>query len=73
MDQQEIVSEIESRAAKLELSISQVCEAAGIYPSTFSRWKLSEKNPKPIGATIKSLNALTTALDRLETQKKLAA
>lgn len=66
MDQQEIIAGIESRAAKLGLSVSKLCEIAGIYPSTFSRWKLSEKNPEPIGATIKSLHALTTALDELE-------
>lgn len=69
MDQQEIIAEIESRAARLGLTISKVCEVAGIHATTFSRWKLSERNPEPVGATIKSLNALTTALDQLETKQ----
>lgn len=66
MDQQQIIAEIEVRAGALDLTISRLCELAGIYPSTFSRWKLSEKNPEPVGATIKSLNALTSKLDELE-------
>jgi hypothetical protein len=66
MDQQEIIAEIEGRAVKLGVPISRLCEQAGIHPTTFSRWKLSDKNPDPIGATLKSLHALTNALDELE-------
>lgn len=66
MDQQEIIASIEARAEALGLPMSKVCELADIHPTTFSRWKQSEKNPEPIGATIKSLNALTSALDELE-------
>lgn len=73
MDQQDIIREIESRAAKLELSISELCQKAGVHPTTFSRWKVSEKNPQPIGATIKSLSALTGELDRLEVAQLKAA
>lgn len=73
MDQQDIVAVIEERAAKLKLSISDVCQEAGVHPTTFSRWKKSDKNPQPIGATIKSLSALTDALDRLEGDQKRAA
>lgn len=72
MDQQEIIAEIESRAAKLGLTMSDLCQAAKVHPTTFSRWKKSEKNPEPVGATIKSLNALTTALDSLEGKRKAA-
>jgi hypothetical protein len=73
MDQQDIIREIESRAAKLELSISDLCQEASVHPTTFSRWKKSEKNPQPIGATLKSLSALTDALDRLENARLKAA
>lgn len=73
VNQQDIIAEIESRAAKLKLPISRVCEAADVHPTTFSRWKLSEKNPDPVGATLKSLEALHTALDQFEDQKKRAA
>lgn len=66
MNQQDIIAEIESRAARLKLPISEVCETAGVHPTTFSRWKKSEKNPDPIGATLKTIEALTAALDRLE-------
>lgn len=72
MDQQDIISEIEERAAKLKLPISEVCREAGVHPTTFSRWKLSEKNSQPIGATIKSLSALTETLDRLEGGREAA-
>jgi hypothetical protein len=72
MDQQDIVRDVESRAAKLGISINELCQEAGVHPTTFSRWKKSEKNPQPIGATIKSLSALTAALDRREQQPKAA-
>lgn len=73
MDQQDIIATIESRAGKLGISISEVCQQAKVHPTTFSRWKKSEKNPQPIGATIKSLSAITDVLDRLEGGQKAAA
>lgn len=69
MDQQEIIAGIEDRADKLGVPISKLCEEAGIHPTTFSRWKKSEKNPDPIGATLKSLTALTAALDARESKE----
>lgn len=72
MDQQDIIATIESRAAKLGLSINDVCQEARVHPTTFSRWKKSEKNPQPIGATLKSLSAITDVLDRLEAHKAAA-
>lgn len=72
MDQQDIIAEIESRAAKLKLPINELCREAEVHPTTFSRWKLSERNPHPIGATIKSLSALTNALDRIEALRSAA-
>lgn len=73
MDQQDIIATIEIRAAKLNISISELCQEAGVHPTTFSRWKKSEKNPQPIGATIKSLSALTDELDRRENPQSAAA
>ncbi len=73
MDQQTIIAEIEARAAALSLSISEVCRQAGVHPTTFSRWKLSEKNPDPVGATIKSLRALCDILDAEEASQPKAA
>jgi transcriptional regulator with XRE-family HTH domain len=72
MDQQDIIAKVEGRAAKLGLSINEVCQQAGVHPTTFSRWKKSEKNPQPIGATLKSLSAITDVLDRLEAVRDAA-
>lgn len=72
MDQQDIIADIEERAAKLRLSINELCQNAGVHPTTFSRWKLSERNPQPIGATLKSLSAITQELDRAEAHKSAA-
>ena len=72
MDQQDIIAKIEERAARLKLPIGDLCRQANVHPTTFSRWKLSEKNPVPIGATIKSLCALTEVLDRLEGDREAA-
>ena len=66
MDQQTIIAEIEARAKALALPMGEVCRRAGLHPTTFSRWKLSDKNPEPIGATIKSLSALSDVLDAAE-------
>lgn len=72
MDQQDIIADIERRAKEAGVSISELCEEAGIHPTTFSRWKRSDRNPAPIGATIKSLSALTDALDRIEARPQAA-
>lgn len=66
MDQQHMIEDIEARAKAAGVSMRQVCESAGIHPTTFSRWKVSEKNPEPIGATLASLNKLDAALRKAE-------
>lgn len=58
MDQQSIIAGIEQRAKDAGLTMSEVCSRAGVHPTTFSRWKRSDKNPDPIGATLKSLAKL---------------
>lgn len=66
MDQQTIIAGFEARARALGLPMSQVCDAAGVHPTTFSRWKRSERNPKPVGASLKSLAALDAAIAAAE-------
>ena len=65
MDQQQIVERIEAQAAALGISIGDVCRKADVHPTTFSRWKRSERNPEPIGATLNSIRKLDEALDAL--------
>src|SRR3546814_19859250 len=66
MDQQKIISQLEARAKRLGLSMSSICKDAGVHPTTFSRWKASERNPDPVGATISSMSKLESVLSRAE-------
>jgi hypothetical protein len=66
MDQQSIIAGLEDRARGVGLSMSEICRRAKVHPTTFSRWKLSERNPQPIGATIKCLNALQMVIEAAE-------
>jgi hypothetical protein len=72
MDQQIIIASLEDRARAAGIPMSEVCRRANIHPTTFSRWKLSERNPDPIGATIKSLSALEAVLVELEVPSEAA-
>jgi hypothetical protein len=47
-------------------TLIDIAEAAGVHPTTFSRWKLSDRNPDPFGASMKSLSAIFRELDRIE-------
>jgi predicted transcriptional regulator len=40
-----VPSDVEDAAAKLGLSMAQVCRKAGVAPSTFSRWKAGLTSP----------------------------
>ena len=73
MDQQAIIAGIEARAKALGLPIAELCRRAGVHPTTFSRWKLSEKNPNPIGASLKSLTLLEDVLKATPTPAQDAA
>lgn len=66
MNQESIVADIEHRAWCLGVSIEALCRKAGVAPSTFSRWKPSEKNPAPTSPTLHSIGKLYDALDQLE-------
>ena len=65
MDQDAVIADIELRAREAGASIRQVCIEAGVHPTTFSRWKRSEKNPEPQGANLKLVGQLYQAIDRL--------
>ena len=73
MDQQQFIADFEARAKALGVSIGRVCEDAGIHPTTFSRWKASARNPEPVGASLKSLLAIDTALRARENPQGRAA
>lgn len=73
MDQQQILTDLEARARAVGLSISEACRRAEIHPTTFSRWKLSDKNPSPKGATIQSVGKLEAVIAAAERAKVLAA
>jgi len=57
---------MDRRARAAGVSMGQVCDAAGIARSTFYRWKRSNDNPKPISATLASLNKMEVALGSYE-------
>lgn len=66
MDQQSVIADIEERAFFAGVSISALCKSAGVHPTTFSRWKRSEMNPEPMGATLLSIGKLYDALAKFE-------
>lgn len=65
MNQESVIADIEAKALGAGLTIARLCEEAGVHPTTFSRWKRSERNPEPLGATLNSIAKLHDALDRL--------
>ncbi len=68
MDQESVIADIEDRAWRVGVSMNQVCLRAGVNPTTFSRWKRSERNPEPIGATLRSIGKLYDALAAIEAE-----
>lgn len=66
MEQQQIIGQYEARAAALGLSIAELCKAAGVHPTTFSRWKASARNPQPVGMTFSKMSAIERALAERE-------
>lgn len=67
MDQQTIISQFEDRAKALGLAMTEVCRRASLHPTTFSRWKVSDRNPEPIGANLASLSKINAVLTDAET------
>lgn len=66
MNQETVIADIEQRAFMAGVSINALCRKAGVHPTTFSRWKKSERNPDPLGATLHSIGKLYDALQSLE-------
>lgn len=66
MDQQTVIADMERRAREAGTSMRAICIEAGVHPTTFSRWKLSDGNPSPVGATLASLGKLDAALAKAE-------
>lgn len=66
MDQQEIIADLEARAKAAGLTIAEACSRAGLHPTTVSRWKLSERNPRPVGATLASIGKLRGVIEAAE-------
>ncbi|MBL4809043.1 MAG: hypothetical protein JKY43_03170 [Phycisphaerales bacterium] len=58
--------DIKERADKIGVKLSLVCRKAGVDRSTLERWKLND--PK----SIRKLNALNDALDKLEKKSENA-
>lgn len=69
MEQQAIIQSFVERAKALNVPITTVCERAGVHPTTFHRWKQSERNTKPVGMTFASMAAIQNALDSMEQGK----
>jgi transcriptional regulator with XRE-family HTH domain len=72
MDQQAIIADLEARAKERGLTIQELCSRANVHPTTFSRWKKSDKNPDPIGATVKLLSRLSDELEKAPIQQVAA-
>lgn len=66
MDQQAILTDLEARAKGVGLPIAEACRRAGIHPTTFSRWKASERNPNPTGAAIPTVGRLQEVIAAAE-------
>lgn len=73
MDQQQIIADIEARAKRVGMTMGEACTKANLHPTTFSRWKLSEKNPTPVGANLSSLSRLQAVLAEAEGARSAAA
>jgi hypothetical protein len=54
----------ETKASEANIRIDDLCDAAGLARSTFTRWK-SKKN----GATFASIKKLQVALDKLSSPR----
>ena len=62
MNQQETVASIEARAKSAGLTLGELCRRAGIHPTTFSRWKLTPRNPEPMKTTLDNIEKLEAVL-----------
>jgi hypothetical protein len=70
MNQESIIADIEKRARAVPITISALCQRAALHPTTFSRWKRSENNPEPRGATLLAIGRLYDALEAIEGKRR---
>ena len=66
MNQETVIADIEARARRAGVPVKMLCDRAGVNPTTFSRWKKTERNPVPCGASLLSIGKLYDALDQVE-------
>jgi len=66
MEQQQIIADLEARAKAAGLTIGEACRRADLHPTTFSRWKLSEKNRRPVGANLDSISRFRAVVEAAE-------
>lgn len=66
MEQERIIARLEARAKAAGVTMRAICISAGIHPTTFCRWKKSDRNLNPTGATLSSLNKLEAAIRDIE-------
>lgn len=72
MNQQQFIQDIEARAKAAGVRLGSLCISAGVHPTTFSRWKISERNPEPMAATVNALGKIMAKLDEIESRKQAA-
>lgn len=70
MDQENLIADIEMRAFCAGISISALCREAGVHPTTFSRWKKSDRNPEPISVTFRSIKKIYDTLAAIEAKSR---
>lgn len=70
MDQENLIADIEMRAFCAGISISALCREAGVHPTTFSRWKKSDRNPEPISVTLRSIKKIYDTLAAIEAKSR---
>ena len=61
MNALEMVKNLEARARAVGLGTNALCKLAGIYPSTFNRWKAGDTSPTM--GKIAKVEAVVTALE----------
>lgn len=66
MNQESVIADIELRTWIVGISIRALCQRAGVHPTTFSRWKRSERNPEPMGASLLAIGRIYDALAEIE-------
>lgn len=70
MDQESVISDIERRAREINVPIRELCRRAELNPTTFSRWKKSERNPEPIGANLHTIGRLYAAIEAIVAERR---